>query len=557
MVKPGLELYALAFALFKIRGIPVIVDPGMGIKRILANYKHVGAEVFVGMPFTQLIRRIAKDTFQSVRLIYTVRKGGLSLVRGEVPVPVTPTATVEPSDLAFITFTTGSTGPAKAVEACFSMLDAAVQIIRHQFNQSNDEKDLVSMPFFGLISLMIGSTVVIPPMNPGKPAAINPALIAQTMLDAGITTMVASPAFYDRLSRYAEQEKIVFPKLKVMISGGAPMALYIMQRCEAMISAEGKFYVCWGATEGLPLSFIDVKEIEALKVPVIAGGLGSPLGRPVDGVNLQIIRTQKGDAPAWEDRQPLARGELGEIIASGANVSTAYHKDEKANRGHKIVDPSTQVWHRTGDIGFIDEAGRLIFTGRMAHLVEVDGELLHSVACEGVSNAHSSVKRSALVKASDKPVMIIELKPGAENPDLIKAEVLNLLQKNPRTQSINTLMIHRSFPVDPRHNAKIERAKLALWAEHKPSLVAHLPKIIPIGGWLYLLAPLFVELKGIWLLIWWVDLVLSTVAHAIQIPKALPLGELHGYSKTETALYTMLYGATFWQPLIPKGKALL
>ncbi len=557
MVKPGLELYALAFALFKVKGIPVIVDPGMGLKRILASYQHVGAEVFIGIPITQIIRTFATETFSSLQLIYSVKNGVLKVVQGQeqalshYPLP----AAIQKNELGFITFTTGSTGPAKAVEASYGMLEAAVHIIRTQFDQGPDEKDLVSMPFFGLISLMIGSTVVIPKMNPGKPAHINAAIIAKTILDEGITSMLASPAFYDKLSRFASDHKLVFPTLRCMTAGGAPMTLDIMKRCETMISAQGKFYVCWGATEGLPLSFINVKEVESLKIPVIAGGLGAPIGRPVSGVRLEIIRLHKGDAPAWNERDPLPQGELGEIIANGANVSTGYYKDDKANRAHKLIDSQGQIWHRTGDVGFLDAEGRVIFTGRMAHIVEFEGEIFHSVACEGVSNAHAQVKRSALVSAFNKPTMILELRPDASNAHQIKDEVRSLLQANPRTAKIKDILIHRSFPVDPRHNAKIERAKLALWACYTPSLSSHLPKIIPIGGWLFLLAPLFFELNTFWWVIWWIDLILSTVAHLAQIPTAIPIAEIHGYSKKETAFWTMVLGATFWKPLTLTPKA--
>lgn len=550
MVKPGLELYALAFALFKLKGTPVIVDPGMGLKRILASYKHVGADVFIGLPLTQIIRKFAKESFATIRLVYSVKGRALKVLQGtepktrpETPVPVTR------KDLAFITFTTGSTGPAKAVEATFGMLDAAVHIIRTEFEQGENEKDLVSMPFFGLISLMIGSTVVIPKMNPGKPAHIDPRIIAETLQNEGITVMLASPAFYDKLSSYAEHKGIIFPKLKIMSSGGAPMTLAIMQRCEKMLSPQGKFFVCWGATEGLPLAFINVQEIESLKHTVIAQGLGSPLGRPVSGVELAVIRIQTGDAKTWETREPMPQGELGEIIATGENVSKSYYRDEQANRGHKLIDTEGRVWHRTGDIGFIDSAGRVIFTGRMAHLVRNDDEILHSVACEGVSNNHPEVKRSALVEVSGKAVMVIELFKPSKNKDLIKKEVLALLHANPITQNIARVDIHRNFPVDPRHNAKIERAKLAVWAARNPSLSLHAPKLIPILGWLFVFIGPFYRLEGFWLGAWWLTLFLSTIAHIVQIPRALPYGELYGYSKRETTFWTLVFGATFWKPL--------
>lgn len=558
MVKPGLELYALAFALFKVKGTPVIVDPGMGLRRILASYKHVGAEVFIGIPITQVIRKFAKDTFASVRLVYSVVGRELKVVIGTKaePRPTLPIA-IKRNDLAFITFTTGSTGPAKAVEASFEMLEAAVHIIRKEFDQGPDEKDLVSMPFFGLISLMIGSTVVIPEMNPGKPAHINPKVIAETMLSEGITSMLASPAFYDKLSLYAEREKIIFPSLKIMTSGGAPMTLEVMRRCQNMLSPSGKFFVTWGATEGLPLAYINVKEVDELKHSVISSGLGSPLGRPASGVEIEVIKTHAGDAKPWDQREPMPLGEVGEIIATGANVSKSYHKDEKANRTHKLVDLSGRIWHRTGDIGFIDKAGRLIFTGRMAHLVRNGDEILHSVACEGVANAHQDVKRSALVEVEEKAMMLIELDSKNENRKKIEAEVLSLLKANPRTKNIPLVETHRSFPVDPRHNAKIERAKLALWAGRNRSSILHLPKFIPVLGWIFVFAGPFLELNRAWTILYWITVYLSTFAHLIQIPKALPYGEIFGYSKKETALWTMVFGATFWKTLsIALGRKL-
>ncbi len=551
MAKPGIELYALAFALFKVHGVPVIVDPGMGLKRILESYRRVEAQVFIGIPITQVIRRLARKSFASITLAYTIDKERLTPLHKKVSKPYPVPVPIHAEDLAFVTFTTGSTGPAKAVEASYGMLSAAVQIIEKQFEQGANEKDLVSMPFFGLISLLIGSEVVIPKMNPGKPAEIDPAIIAKTIEQHKITSMLASPAFYDRLSSYCQSNRVKLTSLRIVSCGGAPMTLDIMKRTQAMLSQDAKFYVCWGATEGLPLSYISVPEVLKMEHDTIDAGNGSPLGYPVSGVELEIIAMTGDLAPSWPERSPRPQGQWGEIIAHGANVSRSYYKNAKANLEHKLVDERGRVWHRTGDLGYFDSKNRLIFLGRMAHLVCSNESLLHSVALEGLFNSHPKVKRSALVQGKDGPAIIIEPIPNLSKrgEQDLKDSILKDLSSNPQTKDIREIYLHPGFPVDPRHNAKIERLKLSAWVRHQVQIYHHIPKLIPIFGWLFLIYGFLYPLSGFWLWAWYIDIFLSTIAHIVQIPKAFEVTQAYGYSRASTIFWTLIFGATYWKPL--------
>ncbi len=86
-------------------------------------------------------------------------------------------------------------------------------------------------------------------------------------------------------------------------------------------------------------------------------------------------------------------------------------------------------------------------------------------------NNHPGVFRSALVGVGEppdqKPVICIELEPnqGRHTKADIKKELLNIAQNHELTQEIDTVLFHRSFPVDIRHNSKIFREKLRLWAQ--------------------------------------------------------------------------------------------
>jgi hypothetical protein len=98
---------------------------------------------------------------------------------------------------------------------------------------------------------------------------------------------------------------------------------------------------------------------------------------------------------------------------------------------------------------------------------------LFTIPCEAIFNNQPKVFRSALVgigpSNQQKPVICIELKPSRRrlNKKTIKNELLELAEQNELTNNIKTIMFHKSFPVDIRHNSKIFREKLALWAEKK------------------------------------------------------------------------------------------
>ncbi|HLQ43972.1 MAG TPA: hypothetical protein VK137_04520, partial [Planctomycetaceae bacterium] len=131
-------------------------------------------------------------------------------------------------------------------------------------------------------------------------------------------------------------------------------------------------------------------------------------------------------------------------------------------------------WHRMGDVGYLDEQGRLWFCGRKAHIVETELGRLFTIPCEAIFNNHPRVFRSALVgvgsKPKQRPVIIVEPESGqfpetANDQNRFRAELLELGRANPLTMSIETVLFHRSLPVDIRHNVKIFREKLGPWAE--------------------------------------------------------------------------------------------
>jgi acyl-coenzyme A synthetase/AMP-(fatty) acid ligase len=173
MLKPGPELFIQVFALFKIGAIPVVVDPGMGIKRMLHCFRRVGAETFMGIPVATLVRLIARRMFASIRASVTIVGGKIwrqqRLLAGidtRQPYPIYQADSQAP---ALIVHTTGSTGPAKAVDCTQLMAHAMMDAMRLQANMSEGDVQLLTLPFFGVLGMMIGNTCVLPKMDPTTP----------------------------------------------------------------------------------------------------------------------------------------------------------------------------------------------------------------------------------------------------------------------------------------------------------------------------------------------------------------------------------------------------
>jgi acyl-coenzyme A synthetase/AMP-(fatty) acid ligase len=126
-----------------------------------------------------------------------------------------------------------------------------------------------------------------------------------------------------------------------------------------------------------------------------------------------------------------------------------------------------------GDLGWQDNKGRIWFCGRKSHRVITANNTLFTIPCEAIFNNHPAVFRSALVGIGaaphQQPVVCIELDPEYKGADfdIITQELLALGQENPLTEKLDTFLYHPGFPVDVRHNSKIFREKLAVWAECK------------------------------------------------------------------------------------------
>lgn len=478
MVKPGIEFFALTFALFKIGAVPVLIDPGMGRTQLVACLGQIEAEAFIGIPLAHAARLLHFSAFRSVQHLVTVGRrwcwGGAALakLRAAEWRPFTPAPTAA-GDLAAILFTSGSTGPAKGAEYTHGIFDAQVRYLESFYGYSPEEVDLATFPLFALFDAALGMTAVIPDMDASRPAAADPKKIVAALLSQRCTHLFASPAILDKLSRFAIRRGMRFDHLKRVMTAGAPVPAVILRRWRFLLDDAADLHTPYGATEALPVSSIESRAILGETAERTAQGAGICVGHPLPGMRVAIIQPDDDALADWSHARLAPIGEIGEICVQGPVVTRAYFRNDEGTEMAKIPD-GDRFWHRMGDVGYLDRQGRLWYCGRKNHVVTSSRGRLYSICCEGIFDQEPGVRRTALVGIGNKnaqtPVLCVELEQGEERVDA--ATVIENLRKRARAQEmtwhLHTFLIHPGFPTDVRHNAKIFREKLAPWAEqHK------------------------------------------------------------------------------------------
>lgn len=475
MVTPSPEFFSLTFALFKVGAIPVLVDPGLGIKNLKKCLAEAQPTAFIGIPKAQIARLLFGWAKQSLTTIITVGPrlfwGGntLDAIIKNAPDQPFSMAETKADDQAAILFTSGSTGPPKGAVYSHGNFSAQVKALKTVYNIQAGEIDLPTFPLFALFAPALGMTAVIPEMDFTRPGSVDPQKIINTIKTHNVTTMFGSPALINRVGRHGTERNVTLPTLKRVISAGAPVPASVLERFSQMLQPGVEIFTPYGATESLPVCSIGSREVLGETRAMTDQGAGVCVGRPVAGIRAEIIRITDEPIETWDESLKAPDGEIGEIVVQGPQVTRSYFQRPEADRLSKISDPSGGFFHRMGDLGRRDDQGRLWFYGRKSHRVEtVDGPLF-TIPVEAIFNTHPAVFRSALVgfgaKGNQRPVICIELEKGiTTSQDQLCAELMALASGYPHTRGISSILFHPAFPVDIRHNAKIFREKLAVWA---------------------------------------------------------------------------------------------
>ncbi len=474
MITPGMEFFITMFAMFKVGAVPVVVDPGMGIDRMLQCLEQGRPKAFIGIEKAHLLRTLKPKYFKTVKHWVTVGKrwfwGGHTLNQLMLPAREDfPKAHTTWDETAAIVFTTGSTGPAKGVIYTHGNFDAQIRQIQSHFQIEPDEIDLPTFPLFALFDPALGMTAVIPDMDPTKPARVNPVKIIEAIENHGVTNMFASPALLNRVGKYGRENKIKLPSLRRVVSAGAPVSPANIEQFSTMLSEKAQIHTPYGATEAVPIISIGSHEILSETKKLSEQGFGMCIGRPIENTRIKLLKIIDDPITQLRDSLVVPENQVGEITVQADLVTKQYFNNREADLLSKIPDVNGAVWHRMGDLGWQDSKGRIWFCGRKNHRVTTGKETLFTIPVEAIFNNHEKVFRSALTgvgpKTNQLPVIFIEPNTKIGNKRAFIQALLTLAKSNPLTADIQHIFIDNAFPVDIRHNSKIFREKLAIKAK--------------------------------------------------------------------------------------------
>ncbi len=484
MLKSGPELIATVYALFKMGALPVVLDPGMGMEKMMRCVRHVKPDAFIGIRMAQVMRVLYSKSFTSVRLKFTASEWfpsapALDKLAAPFKGQTFETHPVTPDETAAILFTSGSTGPAKGVVFQHSMFKAQAAALDKMFNFEPGEIDVPGYPMFALFDVALGMTAVIPAgIDPSKPADCNPALVADTITRFEASMCQGSPTIWKKVGDYCKECNIKLPSLKRVVTFGAPVSIDLLTTWQSILSEDADVYTPYGATEALPIALMKGSDVLKETAELTREGAGTCVGHAAPGTKIKIIKITDEPIKELTNDMILANDTVGEVIVHGDVVTQEYYDEPEANALSKIPGKDGRFWHRVGDVGYLDSQNRLWFCGRKSHRVETPKTTIFPVMAEGMANAHPAVLRSAVVgigeRGKQEPILLVEAKPNAipeeeKKEAVLVRQILARFDDHEKFGEIREMLFHPGFPVDPRHNAKIDREELAKWAEKELS----------------------------------------------------------------------------------------
>ena len=489
LARPSTEFVVLMYAMLKTGAVPLLL-PSIKIRKrsgraqLRKILNRARPEGVIGSGALLAIRRILRLGPRKLRTI-NVRNLKKFYSNSNNGSGFTSKKEIDWTDVpAFVRYTTGSTGPPKGVIYSHGMLHSLLRTLESEGITSDDvffgrSGTLIIHPLIGISSVSIMA----------KPRHIRGQEIVETVSTWGATAAFLSPPSAIHLANYLEshaeshnQSPTMLESLTRIYVGGETISAGFVSTIESHLSEErsprGGFRLVYGATEGFPLCQAHASTIIETH-PKTESGMGFCLGEPVEGIMIRILSfedyNEQFDPSIASEVSGYGPGSIGEISAMGPAVySSLIGQDEIEFGGpkttaHDSLDGTN--WHRTGDLGYLDQHGRVWIVGRKAHRVRSkNGYTLHTKQIEEIFN-HSLGIRTALVEGPDNhwPVILVEKDnaPWNEMKKRLKEEAKRACGLLGYDGELTFLQYGGVFPVDSGHEAKIEREKLSNWAKHR------------------------------------------------------------------------------------------
>ena len=275
---------------------------------------------------------------------------------------------------------------------------------------------------------------------------LSPAAVANVVATAGDLTA---------------QGRAALRSVRTFLSAGAPVSERLLGAIAELMPDAG-LHTPYGMTEGLLMTDVT---LDGIRDAAASGAGGVCVGAPAATAEVRISALDADGAATGDPTD--APGVTGEIVVSAPHLKDHYDRLWLTNRAATRRVPTEGRWHRTGDVGHLDDAGRLWVEGRLPHVITTAHGPVTPVGIEQRIEGVAAVSRAAVVgvgpRGVQQPVAIVETRLGSRRVALASAELSAAVRAASDRELAAVLVVPR-LPTDIRHNSKIDRTRLAAWA---------------------------------------------------------------------------------------------
>jgi acyl-coenzyme A synthetase/AMP-(fatty) acid ligase/pimeloyl-ACP methyl ester carboxylesterase len=417
--------------------VPVVADPGLGI----ANMRRALRE---SRPKFVLTVRATRFAARGLHIAHRAKRFDVETMTSSQGRLVAVETSISDAAEAAVLYTSGATGPAKGVVYTHGQLRALAAVIQKQFAITDVDGIAAAYIPFALYGPAWGVAVALPKINVVAPSKLSSQNLREALDGVNGSILFAAPAPL----RNVIKDGAIFPSLRCVMSAGAPVSDALL-RDVARAFPQADLFSPYGMTEMLIVS--DGHR------GVSASARGVPVGLPLPEAEVMILPM---GFTAGQPVVPLSDGTTGEVFVTGPWLSAGYDQHWARNRNARVVHDGSE-WHRTGDVGHLDNG--LFIEGRIAHIINTGDDVLTPVPLEqAIEEVLSGVSAAAVgVPAGSGHALVVVLSDG----ETTGAANSTIEQKvRAVAPDLVAVLYKKKLPVDRRHNSKIDRTALGAWA---------------------------------------------------------------------------------------------